>query len=465
MRRWHGKRLWLWAAGGLVTATGLTLAQGGRSEAPPPPPKVGDVITLRFHDGRDRTVKVLKTERQTDGSILSEVRDLKTGEVFNLLDPPVGTLPGKAAATGKGGASNAGRPSLPPPPPTSEARSSSSNRPFFNWFRSGNTGQVTDPAGEEKRPGLLQRIFGGRKKEAERLQPPPLVNIPPTPGSNRLPGRPDETTAPARPLTGGRAPATTTPSTTSPPATFPLAMPPKGGAGSSPGGNGAPVSPEPPRARPAVPPASGSSSSGPATPATPIPNPPAPPKPSSPAANPVSPPAASPALPPIPDVPAVPPPAVPVPPTPGVPVPPPPAASGINPTSAQLPGTPGGSELPPAAARDLQPYVHSLRHAMAPSARALAARALAQSPYGTTPAIQNLLLHACQHDPAPFVRACCIDELSKLGYADPAFLSYLRQACQAHDDEVRLAAELALRKLNTPTGADGEKKNSETKKD
>ncbi|MCX8138231.1 MAG: HEAT repeat domain-containing protein, partial [Gemmataceae bacterium] len=85
--------------------------------------------------------------------------------------------------------------------------------------------------------------------------------------------------------------------------------------------------------------------------------------------------------------------------------------------------------------------------AVAPSARALAARALADSPHGATPTVKNLLFQVCQRDPAPFVRACCIDELTRLGYADPAFLAYLRQAQEDQDDQVRLAAQLALQKL------------------
>lgn len=119
---------------------------------------------------------------------------------------------------------------------------------------------------------------------------------------------------------------------------------------------------------------------------------------------------------------------------------------GIAPASVQQ-ATMLLPELPPLAAQDLRPYVHALQHAVAPSARALAARALADSPYGATPAVKNLLFQACQKDPAPFVRACCIDELARLGHADPAFLAYLRQANEDGDEQVRLAAQLALQKL------------------
>jgi HEAT repeat protein len=120
--------------------------------------------------------------------------------------------------------------------------------------------------------------------------------------------------------------------------------------------------------------------------------------------------------------------------------------SGITPASAQHVSA-LLTELPPPAARDLQPYVQALQHAVAPSARALAARALADSPHGSTPAVKNLLFQACQKDPAPFVRACCIDELARLGHADSAFVAYLHQANADGDEQVRLAAQLALQKL------------------
>jgi len=83
MMRWHWKR-WLWAGMFSTTAVvGLTWAQTG-SNAPPPPVKVGDTITLKFKDGPDRQVKVLKTEKQADGSIMSEVKDMKAARRSRL---------------------------------------------------------------------------------------------------------------------------------------------------------------------------------------------------------------------------------------------------------------------------------------------------------------------------------------------------------------------------------------------
>lgn len=451
MKRWLFRRSWVLAAGGLAAAAGLALAQGGRSEAPPPPPKVGEVITLRFHDGRDRTVKVLKSERQPDGSYLSEVRDVKTGEVFNLLDPPSSHWPAQKSngklSPGKGG----GIP-LPPPPSTSNSpsnsgadKSSRSNRPLLNWFRSGNSDSRSERQGTavdaDKRPGLFQRLFGGRKKDASLDSPPPPAGLlpPPGAGSSRPNGRSPEKIPVAPGVGTFRPPAGNTPA---PPSTFPLAMPQRPNV---PPSSPSSATPEPPRAQPVIPHTVPSVPPVPPAPSTA--NPPPLPVPSStPTPVPNVPPAPVPNVPtvPVPDVPPIPPITIPVPPDGGMSQGMP--KSGITPASAQHVSA-LLTELPPPAARDLQPYVQALQHAVAPSARALAARALADSPHGSTPAVKNLLFQACQKDPAPFVRACCIDELARLGHADSAFVAYLHQANADGDEQVRLAAQLALQKL------------------
>ena len=97
MTRWIWKR-WVWAGVfGVSAAVGLALGAG--KDAPSGPPKVGDVITLKFEKGSEKQVKILKTEKQPDGSYLSEVKDMKSGEVFSLLDQTTkGPATGKAAA-------------------------------------------------------------------------------------------------------------------------------------------------------------------------------------------------------------------------------------------------------------------------------------------------------------------------------------------------------------------------------
>ena len=95
MKRWFFKR-WTWAGVlGLTAAVGLALGAG--KDAPPgpsAPPKVGNVITLKFQKGAEKQVKILKAEKHADGSYQCEVKDMKTGEVFTLVDkshmPPAG---------------------------------------------------------------------------------------------------------------------------------------------------------------------------------------------------------------------------------------------------------------------------------------------------------------------------------------------------------------------------------------
>ena len=84
MKRWVWKR-WVWTGVfGITAAVGLALGAG--KDALPAPPKVGDVITLKFEKGPEKKVKIVKTERQPDGSYQSEVKDMKSGEVFTLID-------------------------------------------------------------------------------------------------------------------------------------------------------------------------------------------------------------------------------------------------------------------------------------------------------------------------------------------------------------------------------------------
>ena len=98
-----------------------------------------------------------------------------------------------------------------------------------------------------------------------------------------------------------------------------------------------------------------------------------------------------------------------------------------------------------ALAHDIQPYVTTLRTAAAPSVRAMAAK---RSRAAAMPnAVKSILFIACTTDPSPFVRACCIDELCKLGYFDPNFMAHLHKSCADPSEEVRAAAKEALKKM------------------
>src|SRR5262245_47619983 len=98
MKQWFWKR-WAWTGVlGITAAVGLALGAGKDAPpAPAAPPKVGDVITLKFQNGPEKKVKIIKTEKQPDGSYQSEVKDMKSGEVFTLVDkshlPPADAKP------------------------------------------------------------------------------------------------------------------------------------------------------------------------------------------------------------------------------------------------------------------------------------------------------------------------------------------------------------------------------------
>jgi hypothetical protein len=101
-----------------------------------------------------------------------------------------------------------------------------------------------------------------------------------------------------------------------------------------------------------------------------------------------------------------------------------------------------------ALVQDIQPHVVMLRTAVAPSMRVLAARALSGGRHGSSDAVKSILFIACTSDPSPFVRTCCIDELCKLGYFDPAFMAHLHKACADPSEEVRTAAKEALMRMS-----------------
>ena len=58
-----------------------------------------------------------------------------------------------------------------------------------------------------------------------------------------------------------------------------------------------------------------------------------------------------------------------------------------------------------------------------------------------------MLFQAARTDPCPAVKACCIDQLCKLGYYHPAFLEHLKAACTDPDADVQQSARTALSKM------------------
>ena len=414
MARWFSKR-WIWAAlAGTTVAIGLAAGRPngeGPPAGPPGPPKVGTTLSLNIDGKGERQFKVTKSDRQPDGTYLSELKDTKTGETITLVDkpnellPPLNPMtpespkapaPTKAKAPGKA-------PAQPPAQPVAAT--------------------MPDPPGpreKEKRP-IFGRLFGDKDKT-----PAPPPGLPPFPGtempdSGKKPGLFGRVFGPKKP-TGPSMPAPTGPvvkqSPSAPPAVIPT---PTGGLPPFPV-TGVPSGPgstaEPPRVLPTKP-------------------------------APVAPPTA----------PAFPAPSVPIPfPAPSVPVPSiPSSGSGFLPIPV-----PGGASanrplqmvvpagyIPAGVAydRDVQPFVVALQTMDAPSARLTGAKGLAEGRHASSDGVKAVLFQAARMDPCAEVRAACIDHLCKLGYFNPHFLGYIQGACEDVNPMVSAAAKTACAKM------------------
>ena len=441
MKVWYWKR-WVWTVVvGTTAAVGLTVAQQGNPDATPPgPPKVGDVISLKFKDGPERQVKVIKSEKQADGSYLSEVKDSKTGETFTLADGPPTTV----KDTGK-----------PGDPPKAKPRTSDPMMPAFK-------DTMSDGKDKDKKPlgGLLTKSPSPASAAMS-----PTTATPPEPEKRRLidrllgrnkPATPTPPTTPVSAATPGPAmSAKPTPSSTvMPPAVKP-----------TPGSNTGSTA-EPPRVMP-------SKSIVPPTPVIPTPVGPPPgttgntsvpgPLPAIPSVPSVGLPSVGvpggglPALPALPSLPAIP--TVPGGTSMAEPMHMPmvvPAAqmerAPVAPVVPVVPVTPVVHANPASAAlaREIEPYTSALQNGTTPTERSLAARALAGGRHGTTDTVKTLLFRAAVNDPNSAVRSCCIGELCKLGYYEPAFIAYLQKSSTDSSNDVRAAAKDALAKM-TPS--------------
>lgn len=89
----------------------------------------------------------------------------------------------------------------------------------------------------------------------------------------------------------------------------------------------------------------------------------------------------------------------------------------------------------------------ALQSAVRPTARQDAATALAEGRYADKMEIKMALAQSAMHDPAPVVRAHCIDCLSKLGYCAPDYVDHLRQCAMGTDSCLKVAASNAMMKL------------------
>ncbi|VTT96686.1 hypothetical protein : : HEAT_2 [Gemmataceae bacterium] len=537
MNRWFWKR-WVWAVVvGTTAAVGLTVAQQG-TDAPTGPPKVGDVITLKFRDMPDRQVKVLKSDKQPDGSIMSEVKDTKTGETFTLMDKPDSFAAPAKAAPEKAGAK---APAVTPPPsptapkatepakapaarppvgpmklpdglpkakprtsdpllpslkealpdlPTPKEQEKEKERRFLPSFGKSSDSKSSDAPKpvepDEEKPGLLKRIFG-KKKPAEStptLPPATVINnakpqafpaAPPAPAGAKPPAavptpgvmkaHPTVTLEPPRsqPVQPVQPPVPLTPTPvavpTAPPASVPLPIPAIPAAPPAPGPAALPAIPSvpsvpsipvpPPGGLPSIPlPPGGTSMKEPVTKSEVAVAPK--PLPAKIAAAPVKEPepvAAAPKAAPVPakeKEPAVVTAQVPATPAPAAVVTAGKTAPAALPPVVAVPATDPGRT---AMMRDIEPHVAALEKGVAPSQRAMAARALGGCRHGSSDTVKMTIFRAAQNDPNPMVRAVCIEELCKLGYFEPAFELHLTKACEDANDEVRSAAKAAMKQM------------------
>lgn len=424
MARWFNKR-WAWAA--VIGATVTVGFAAGRGD---PPQKVGSTVSLNIDGKGERQFKVLKCEKQPDGTYLSELKDAKSGETITLLDKPDDVAPKGAEPPKKTDPPK----NAPSTPPKAKPRT---NDPLLPPVT---TALADDMNKEKEKRPILGRIFGDKDKE--KVPPTTTVNSPP---KAEMPSDPAKKPGPWSRVFGPKKPSTPSmpaatvgpvakPTPSAPPAVLPV--PPGGLTGSStppptfPGGTSepprvtAPITPKPAPITPAPIPAF----------PTPIPQPLPTPIPS--------------------PAPVIPVPALPAP----LPSVPPPAGGGLPP----IPVPPGGTSsskpiqvvvpvgyVPAGIAfdRDVEPFVIALQSMRAPSARLAAAKGLAEGRHRSAEGVKDVLFQAAQMDPCGEVRAACITHLCDLGYFSPHFLGHIQTACSDPDPMVSAAAKAACAKM------------------
>jgi hypothetical protein len=379
-------------------------------DAPTAPAKVGDVISLKFRDGPDRQFKVLQVEKQADGNYQYELKDTKTGETITLVDRVLDApLTQSTPQKNQGPAAPKLMP-LPLTQPTPPAATPISpplpqvaatpdvppvkNPPAKTDTKQSTTAGVTtmpeQQQDQQKKPGLFARIFGPKK-----TTPPANTN------ANSTNATSTSTSAAAT------KPSPQSPALPPPVRPTPGLFPPTSG-----------TSAEPPRVlpiqpvAPSAPPLFQNSSPPPLAPRVPAPAP----------------------IPPAPMVPGL----------PSIPITPP---GGMSTNTSGMIQASYSSPASVAMIQEIKPYVIKLRTAPASSQRIYALQALAGCRHASTDAVKKVLFQACTSDPCPLVRACCIDELCKLGYFDPAFLTYLKIAYEDPSEDVHDAAKEALKKM------------------
>lgn len=155
MTRWMYKR-WAWAAVvGATVTVGFATGRGGE-----PPQKVGAVIPLNIDGKGERQFKVLKCEKQPDGSYLSELKDTKSGETITLLDKPDGV----PASPPKAETPKVDVPKEPDNIPKAKPRTTDPMLPPVTSALPADLGKDKDKEKEKEKRPILGRIFGDRDK-------------------------------------------------------------------------------------------------------------------------------------------------------------------------------------------------------------------------------------------------------------------------------------------------------------
>ena len=237
MARWFSKR-WVFGSG-RSDLPALGMSAGSAEE----PPKVGSTISLPIDGKTARQFKVLKSEKQPDGTYLSELKDINSGETLTFLtrpnDEPLKSAP--SVDDGKLGKAKAPPFPMPSDPPKSDPPKEKDKHPFLSRIfgdkekdktptlpvmPGGNPPPNTDST-SDKKPGLFARIFGPKKPTGPSMPaasmapvikpssstPPPVLPVPQGGLSANAPAFPATGTPPLFP--------NSSPSSTEPPRVMP----------------------------------------------------------------------------------------------------------------------------------------------------------------------------------------------------------------------------------------------------
>jgi hypothetical protein len=127
------------------------------------------------------------------------------------------------------------------------------------------------------------------------------------------------------------------------------------------------------------------------------------------------------------------------------------------PTNAELAGSqPSATAMatmpiaPTAPTASVPQQIQSLKEALGPSQREMAAMALTVSDAHRSPEVITALVQAAQTDPAPSVRTCLVRCLYQLSSEAPQVIPVLEKMQRDANNDVRQTAQLAMQQLAKP---------------